>query len=160
MAYSIYDKTAAINRVRLFLGLSANGTYDIEVIEKIKSIQKKSGLLQSGIVDYETFKLLVQEYNNELIKRKGGEVLFGENNFPFRFGNRGNNIILLNTMLREVLQEYTYEGDLPTGAFYSRNTENSVSRLRKVFGLKDSNTVDEEFLYRLKQETEANKLTY
>jgi len=159
MSYRIYDKVAAINQVRMLLGLTKNGVFDEKIANIVKEKQSSYGLVPNGVVDYATFQLLLKEYKSRKTINEADNILYGNFNFPLSFANQGMHIKSLNSMLSEALQKYTVEFSFPKGAFYSRNTEKAVATLRKIFNMEHSLSVDEAFLVRLKKEIE-NKITY
>ena len=151
--YYITDKQSAIKTVQRFLGQNQTGVYNAGTAKSVIAHQEEKGIEKSGIVDYETFNSLKENYleNNEF------PIIFTQ--FPYKTGDSGTDITMLNAIIGEVIGEYTFEGLTESGSYYSTNTAEAVARLREIFMLSDSANVDREFLNRLLREKNAINLS-
>ncbi len=153
--YRIEDKEAAVKQVQRLLDITVTGVFDEETRLAVISFQNRKGLNESGIVDYESFTLMKEEYLKEDMRREARRRLPFSPRFPYSFGDMGNDVTLINALLNDVMKEYTVEVLSVVGVFYSDRTENAVRELRKIFGLREGGHIDEEFFYRLTEEQKS-----
>ena len=151
--YQITERHNAIKTVQKFLGQNQTGVYGENTRNKITEHQRKNNIEPSGIVDYETFNSIKAEY---LAKGTEGMML---SSFPYKIGDTGTDIAIINAILSSVIDEYTFEGIFPSADYYSERTADTVARLREVFMLKPSREIDEEFISRLLIEKNAINLS-
>lgn len=150
--YMIEDKESAIRTVQNFLGISQNGIYDEQTRLAVMKAQKKYGLNETGITDYETFIVLKEEYEAKRRANEARRRIPTEARFPYSFGDMGSDVTVINALLHEVKERYTIDVLSPLGVFYSDRSEKIVSVLRKIFGMNEGTHIDEEFFYRLTEE--------
>jgi len=149
--YLITDKSTPIKVIQKYLRITPNGIFDERTKRAVMQHQVKNGLTVTGVVDYETFLSLKnnnQYRENHLLSKS---VIYNAS-FPYFFGNSGNDIAQINSILREVIGNYTVETRLPGGNYYNTYTEEATLRLREIFGLRASKQIDEEFFTRLYKE--------
>jgi len=149
--YTIYDKSSAIKTVQKYLGTNQTGKLDAADKEAINLFQRTNNYLPTGIVDYDTFVALRAEYMRKRTIAKARSYT-PPLNFPVNAGDSGDGISALNLMLSTVLREYSYYEVLPRGNYYNGYTSAAILFLREKFGLKMTDSVDEEFYVRLMRE--------
>lgn len=163
--YFINDKNAAIKEVQKYLHtvsqihddiphVTTDGFYNEETAGAVKEFQRIMELPISGTVDKETFDLLYIEYKNVLYEAEYEKGIFDKSAFPLKLGSNGNDVLYLNTLIRE-LAVYYKDLELPFGDFYSAKTEASVKMLQQYFLMESDGTVSIEMINRLKKELTA-----
>ena len=113
--------------------IAVDGVYNVETREAVSIFQSLRGIQNTGIVDYFTFKLLLEEATIITDSKNNSLNVFSEKDFPLKIGDSGNDVNNLNTLLREFANDYTDITDLPYGSFFSRETLTSVLAVQKRF---------------------------
>ena len=149
--YTVDDKTEAVKTVQRYLGNVESGIYDNKTRNAVMKFQSENTLEITGVVDYETFNLLKDNFfsskRSTLIKAIAPSV-----HFPIMYGESGSGITALNSFLGEALSNYTYNDVLPKGRYYNVYTSMAVLRLRQILGLNNEDLVDEELYSRIERE--------
>lgn len=145
--YRIEDEISAIKNIQRLIFLNQTGAYDEKTRNSVLEIQKKQGSTPSGIVDYETFRLIVENYHKKA-SQKSSEYLFGAK-YPYEYGDIGENIVIINNAVSAVLKDFRYNEDHPKGAFFGHETINGIRYLRKAFCMEESDSADPAFINRL-----------
>ncbi len=163
--YSIDDVETIIRDIQGFLLLIAeergdtsyaptekNGIYDESTRSAVKYYQKKTEIEESGVVDEETFYAIYNDYiyHNTIVENREKHPIDVE--FPLGYGASHKDITGINTMLSDVSIYYYGASDIKKNSYFSKNTETAVINLRKIFGLSDSDMIDEEFYLILSEE--------
>ena len=151
--YRIDDKVGAIKEVQRLLNLNQTGLFDKKTREAVLDAQAKYRLAETGVVDYLTFTLIAENYRNEKSNRWGSDYLLNPR-FPYVIGDMGENVLRINEALQVVLNDYTYEGIMPKGRYLNDHTIQGAQFLRKLFGMNESNEIDEELMSRIMKERE------
>jgi len=152
--YRIEDTVSAIKEVQRLLDINQTGIYDNATREAVVNLQTASGLTAGGIIDYETFVIIVNEY-----KKKKREITDTDYlhipSFPYTVESHDENVGKINDALRLVLREYVYDGIEPRGKYFGINTLNATNYLRSIFRMDSSDRIDEAFMNRLLFEKKA-----
>ena len=156
--YNIEDKPSAIKEVQRLLDINQTGEYNNKTSEAVKEIQKSKGLTETGITDYETFSVIVEDYRERVLSDPNGVKSLFTPAFPYSLGDHGSNVDYINTIIRDVFEEYRLETKLPRGNYYTRDTENAVIRLRQIFNMGESKETDVTLFNRIILEREAIQL--
>jgi len=151
--YRIDDKVGAIKEVQRLLNLNQTGLFDKKTREAVLDAQAKYRLAETGVVDYLTFTLIAENYRNEKSNLWSSDYLLNPR-FPYVIGDMGENVLRINEALQVVLNDYTYEGIMPKGRYLNDNTIQGAKFLRKLFGMNESNEIDEELMSRIMKERE------
>ena len=151
--YLITDRQNAIKAVQKFLGLNQTGVFNTKLRDMVTKTQKENDLEVTGIVNYETFNFLKTKYLEKLTQ----PTIFSA--LVYEMGDMGEEVAIINALLANVIQNYTFEGIVPKGYYYGQKTADAVVRLREIFMLRPSNNVDKEFLARLLLEKNAINLS-
>lgn len=152
--YRIDDTIASLKEVQRLLGINQTGVFDNRTRKAVADIQGKYSLDASDTVDYTTFNYIVKEYRRKKLQDKKTDYLFSAE-FPYVINDIDPNVELINGALRYVLEDYTYEGIMPSGRFLGINTIDAANFLRQVFILPLSDQIDREFVNRLLIEKQA-----
>lgn len=121
-----------------------DGIFASETTEAVKSFQKKHGLPETGIIDYETW---------EKIKRKNSEAVFTasepiqivritNDDLPLVIGTDNTLVYTLHLMLNNVAERYDNFTPLPLQSLFDENTEREVRRWQRVISHTESGQVD------------------
>lgn len=152
--YRIENTEAAIRELQRLLYIAPSGTYDKATKEAVMKMQAKYNLEITGVADYRTFEKIAEEYRVRKGNVWSNDYLFNPS-FPFIEENIGDNVEKINYALGLVLKDYTYEGVLPKGKYLGKDTLEGTKYLRKIFGMRESNEIDEAFLNRILAEKRA-----
>ena len=139
-----------INNIRRYLGIRASGSVDDEFRIGVREFQKRNDLPLTETVSFETFERMKAVYYRTNPKEK--ETLPQGIEFPISRGSVGKEVEHINSMLRELLVGYEYDGILPYGGLYDEKTARAVNEARRIFGLCDGADVDLAFYLRLSRE--------
>ena len=150
--YQIDERVSAIKEVQRLLGLNQTGIYDAATRKRVKAVQEAYSLKKNDFVDYETFVAICQEYRKGL--KIHNSYLYAPK-YPYKAGDMDTNVSLIHSALSPVLEDYRYEGLIPNGTFLGKNTIAAVNYLRNIFGIPDSEEIDELFINRLLFEKRA-----
>ena len=129
-----------------------DGVYNEETRNGIRQFQINKGIDVTGKVNEQTFKLLVLESEAILNENNNRNNVISQEKFPLKLGDSGNDINILNTILRELADDYLDIIILPFGNFFSRETLNAVLVMQKIFRVKETGIVDFNLMERLKEE--------
>lgn len=152
--YRIEDKTAYIRLIQRYLGIKENGIFDNQTKEAVKRAQRNEGLVESGVVDRPTFEFLLANYKDRRIE----EADYPLYSFPYKNGDRGEDITVLNNFLRKTLRTYTRDHVLPKGDYYNVYTDMAVDFLQRTFGMERRPYVDKKLFARILDELRAIEL--
>ena len=156
--YWIEDKTAAIKNAQRLLGVNQTGFYNSATKNEVKKIQALNSYKETGEIDYETFLMIVNEYNRK--SRTVNKACVFHSNLPFKLNDINEDVLTVHTVLKAVLRDYAYEEIIPEGPFLGVNTLKAVNFLRTVFDMPLSDEIDEEFISRLLLEKESIELKH
>lgn len=155
--YRIYDRPEAIRSVQRYLRLAGNpdifvapsGVFDENTRLSVIDFQSRNQLDPTGVVDYETFVILYEEYVFLNDKNTLNEKLDSFIDFPLLPGYIDDAMIHLNRSLRRILDHYGFTHRLRDSNFYSAETSRAVEILRSVYLLDPGDLIDEEFYIRM-----------
>ena len=154
--YTITNPKPRINNILKFLNKQQNGKIEETDRLIIKDIQNKAGITSDGVVNYQTFTLLYNEYNKSKLRNLFNDGLIRYNNMPYSLGSKGNDVAYLNALMTSALTGFTHYEKMPSGSYYGRESIEAAKRLRKIFGMKDGENVDEELYLRIRRELKYN----
>lgn len=121
-----------------------DGIFAAETTEAVKSFQRKYGLTETGIIDFETW---------ELIKAKNFEAVFTasepiqivritNDDLPLKKGMDNTLVYTLHLMLNNVAERYENFTPLPLQSLFDGNTEREIKRWQRVISADESGEVD------------------
>ncbi len=143
--YRLDDKSSAIKEIQKFLHYLADGRYEQipsigidgvfgeETENAVKKYQEIKGMDVTGSVDEKTFISLYEEYAALLAIQEAECLLLDYTLFPFKYGDRGKSVLLINLFLDELGEAYEDLYRVRINDFYSRDTEGAVSKLRDLY---------------------------
>ena len=155
--YRIEDKVSATKELQRMLKIRQSGYYDEQTKESVLSIQHDHGLSETGRVDYETFKTILERYRRQRISSRHSDYLFNPT-FPYKENAIGKDVELINSLLQDVLIDYGYENSPPAGKFLGKSTLESANFLRRIFRMNPSDEIDALFINRLLLEKRAMEI--
>ena len=155
--YRVYDKPEAIRHVQRYLivvgdpniFIAPTGVYDENTRLSVIDFQTRLGLAATGEVDYETFRLLYDEYvlltkDKETRNRTDSFI-----QFPLLPGRMSAGMEHINLTLGRILDYYGFTHRLRGNNFYSKETADAVEILRNTYMLEKKDYIDEEFYRRM-----------
>ncbi|MBO5906527.1 MAG: peptidoglycan-binding protein [Clostridia bacterium] len=153
------ERQRAIKEIQKYLSVTTpaaparpSGVYDADTKRAVEEFQRKTGLSETGRVDYPTFVALYEEYKKEIIKEqlRARYQLFYS--LPTRVGDVNVGARRINEMLTFVLDYYGLDtGVRKTNAFLKASAE-GVNEIRRAFLMSEGDYVDAIFLDRLIKE--------
>lgn len=146
--YNIEDRRGAIAAIQRLLGINESGIYDEMTKSAVMRAQINGGVAETGIVDYETFLIIRDNYHKRL-RQSEAEARLSVPRFPYKVGDRGSDVGIINADIRVALPRYTHEDMAPRGDYYTSYTAAAVRRLRQIYILPNGSQVDEDLYYRL-----------
>ena len=150
--YKINDKKEAVRKIQIYLSrgnhaVIPTGVYDAATKRSVKEFQKEYGLAESGVVDSNTYNAIYREFLRQKLKSDAKELSHGID-FPVKFGDYGDKIYALNSLLSRIALRYG-ESNYINGSFFGHESERITQRLREIFRLGSAPTVDEKLYMRL-----------
>ena len=155
--YRINDTISAIKEVQRLLGINQTGNYDKATRKAVGNVQRKYSLLVTEVSDYLTFNALVKEYKAKRESVWDSNYLFSPS-FPYIEGNMSDDVGRINDTLSTVLASYRYDGNMPKGKYFGKNTIEGMYFLQQIFGMPRSNEMNVAFLKRTLLELEGIKI--
>lgn len=160
--YLINDEKSAIKEIQKFLyvisqrektipHIAVDGYYGDETRIAVTEFQRLNFIEENGKVNKETYDLLYILYLDVLNEKNSSDTGLNSERFPLKMGDSGNDVAILNSILRE-LRQYYRELPITYGDFYSPDTENSVKEMQKHLRQEANGIVSESFLAILKKE--------
>lgn len=146
--YNIEDRRGAIAAIQHLLGINESGIYDEKTRAAVIASQSEGGVPETGIVDYHTF-LIIRDSYHERLNHIEAEARLSVPHFPYKAGDKGIDIEIINADIRAALPHYTHEDIVPRGDYYTSYTAAAVRRLRQIYLLPDSSYVDKDLYFRL-----------
>ena len=150
--YNIENRREAIKEVQRLLEINMTGDFDTRTSEAVKQHQSERNLEATGVVDYNTFLSLVESFRIRPRLSEDAKAILFSPSFPYSLGSQDDNVGRINSMLRDILSEYTVETKLPYGNYYNRDTVDAVLLLRKIFMMNTSTEIDEILFNRMVEE--------
>ena len=164
MRYELSDTEMAVREIQTFLHfisdkkhndierVAIDGIFGKETEDAVRDFQRIYGRSESGIVDSDTFRLLNEIYLQILLENAASDFIVSEEGFPLSLGSQGNDVLVLNIMLIELKKNYPDINEVGKSGYFSKETENAVLDLQKIFRVKENGVVDALFYDRLKDE--------
>lgn len=121
-----------------------DGIFATETTDAVKSFQRKYGLQETGVVDFDTW---------ERIKNKNSEAVFTvsepiqivritDEDLPLVKGMDNTLVYTLHLMLNKVAAHYENFTSLPLQSLFDENTEREVRRWQRVISVEENGQVD------------------
>ena len=130
--------------------LIPDGIFGEETEKTVLAFQKKQGLEQTGIINYETWTEILKE--NERAAFISSDLLFIANEeFPLRRGMQGRAVAHLNTMLQRLGESYGNFSPVEISDVFDAETERNVKQWQRVIRAEETGEVDKLTWERLTQ---------
>lgn len=157
--YRIEDKASAVRQVQLYLELTdgnsfsvvPNGIYDDKTKAAVMDYQRGRGLNESGEVDLITFEYL----RDEAEKNRRINSCCAHIPLPLRPGHSHHRMIEINAAMAEILDYYRYSHNIRPSFYYSNQTAEGVSALRRIYLLDERDEIDAELYARMSADRKA-----
>ena len=129
-----------------------NGVFDAETKAEVEKFQSAKSLSSTGVVDYDTFQALYDEYKHTSLNDAVRRDTAGRIEFPVVQGDYGEGVAEVNTMMRKFLERYAGILCLRDSKYFSKESVKAAQRIREILLLGVSENVDEEMYQRMKND--------
>jgi hypothetical protein len=147
--YNIEDKNEAVRELQRLLGIRQTGIFDTGTKQSVIEHQRENNLEITGIADYVTFTSITESYRKRKLVKRVHEALPFTPRFPYTAGSMGDDVELINSLLRGAMEKYSINSPKPKGRYYSDYTADAVRQLRHIFILDNGTHIDEIFYDKL-----------
>ena len=134
-----------------------DGTFDGETRDAVIEFQKIMLLSPSGIVDYETFTALYEEYEIARLDYDTENYIFRNGTLPLKENDQNEDVRVLHTMINRLRKTYPQITDAGSGAYFSKNTAEAIKQMRILFALPGKPILDKALYRRIKSEIDARE---
>ena len=121
--------------------LIPDGIFGEETEKTVLAFQRKQGLAESGIINYETWTAIVDE-NDRAVFALSDTVLIDKEILPLRRGDRNDAILHLKAMLRYLGGKYRNFELVDVSDEFDEATEKSVRQWQRVIRTEETGEVD------------------
>ncbi len=167
--YHQTDKKSAIKEIQTYLYVLSDrkykeiprvpidGIFDKESEAAVIEFQKIKLFSETGIVDYETFTALYEDYLAVTEDLSTNNYIFGDSVFPISENDQNEDVRALHVMINELRKTYPQITDVGSGAYFSKRTGDAIEDLRTLFMLPKSRKLDKALYQRMTDEIESRK---
>ena len=167
--YQQTDKKSAIKEVQKYLfvlsdrkytdipRIPVDGTFDKETEAAVIKFQQIKLISETGIVDFETFTALYDDYSKVVEEIYTTDYIFGDGSFPLVENDQNEDVRALHVMINELKKTYPEIRSVGTGSYFSKRTGDAIEDLRSLFILPKSRKLDKELYSRMLDEIHAQK---
>lgn len=134
-----------------------DGVFDEETRDAVIEFQKIMLLSPTGIVDFETFTVLHQEYESALSDYNTNNYIFGNGTLPLKENDQNEDVRALHSMINRLRKSYPQITDAGSGAYFSKNTAEAIRQLRILFALPGKEVLDKPLYRRMTSEIDARE---
>ena len=160
--YRIENKSAAIKEIQRYLisltdtvsKVKPNGIYDTATKSEVVRFQNSKKLPATGVVDFETFRLL-RENHEYVSQKKQVRSANPDIIFPVKLGDFGIGASKINGMMSKFLQNHKDSIYLRSGTSFSKESVAALKRIREILRLTDSSQADEEFYHKVEKDNNS-----
>ena len=165
--YQQTDKKSAIKEIQKYLyvlsdrkyteipRIPIDGIFDKETEAAVIKFQEIKLLSKSGIVDYETFTALYDDYLGVVEDVYTADYIFGDGSFPLSENDQSEDVRALHIMINELRKTYPQINPVGTGAYFSKRTGDAIEILSELFILPKSRKLNKELYRRMIDEINA-----
>lgn len=121
--------------------LTPDGIFGEETEKAVLAFQKKQGLEETGIINYETWTAIVNE-NERAVFSASEVMLIDKDKLPLRRGDKDDAVYHLKTMLLYLGQNYGNFGFITVNDEFDADTEKSVRQWQRVIRTEETGEVD------------------
>ena len=167
--YQQTDKKAAVSEIQKYLyvlsdrkytdipRIPIDGIFDKETKAAVVKFQEIRLLSPTGIVDYETFTALYNDYLTVVEDFYTTDYILGDGSLPLSENDQNEDVRAFHIMINELRKTYPQISSVGTGAYFSKRTGDAVEELRALFLLPHSRVLDKELYRRIIAEIKARK---
>ena len=121
-----------------------DGIFATETTDAVKSFQKKNGLDETGIIDFELWELLKTKNSEAVFTASEPIQIVGITNadLPLVKGTDNSLVYTLHLMLNNLSGRYDNFTPLPLQSLFDESTEREVRRWQRVISHTESGEVD------------------
>ena len=121
-----------------------DGIFGPETKSAVSALQAKNGMEQTGSVDFETWKMLLEENKNALfILSEPIQVApISNSDLPLKRGDRNQFVHTLKLMLNDVASNYPNFNIVEIDDYFDEPTENEVKRWQRIIVVPETGIVD------------------
>lgn len=149
------EKQAAVSELQRYLrnisradsdikAVIPDGAFGQETAESVRSFQKKYGLEETGVVDYEVWTKIKKE-NDKVVFLSGekkASAVIPDSDLPLKKGDRGKSVYHLKLMLFHLAQTFS-NFDIPEiNDVFDDKTEKAVMNWQRVIGESENGQAD------------------
>ncbi len=113
--------------------VAIDGVFGNETKEAVMVYQEIKSLPVSGIVDYNTFTFLYDDYLKTQKIINCDDIFIDIKNFPLSRNDRGIEVAILNLLLNELKTTHSDIPDIRINDYFSKETEEGVRILQNIF---------------------------
>lgn len=168
--YRTEDRAAAIRQIQRYLyeihksewldipRVPIDGIYGNDTRSAVVELQRLKNIQPSGLVDYETFGAIYEEYLlASRLSDSDSQFLLTGKPFPFKVGDSGADIEIIHLIFRELSGYYK---DLPIpkkSSYFSEESASFTRGLQNIFGMPPDGIVTAAMYDRILFELSARK---
>ena len=124
--------------------IEVTGTYDEATAEAVRAFQEQYGLLQTGVMDAETWYALFDVYTGAVATVTPEQLGVSSEPFPGRFlrlGFEGDDVLTLQRYLNAAGKEYGQIPTVPEDGIFGEETRDAVYAAQAIFDFPITGTV-------------------
>ncbi len=165
--YELLDKPSAIKEIQRYLYIisdrvntnvprvAIDGIYGEETKNAVYIFQTEYEIAPTAEVDLRTFEMLVKLSSEAIKKNESKDRILTDAPFPFKRGDQGADVLIINTVLNELRNTYQDIGRTERSNYFSHNTERNVIEMQKIFRTEATGEVDRDLYLRMQIELDA-----
>ncbi|MBR5826129.1 MAG: peptidoglycan-binding protein [Clostridia bacterium] len=142
---AIYEAQGYLRNISRAFGeiplLIPDGIFGEETEKTVLAFQKKQGLEETGIINYETWTAIVDE-NDRAFFISSDSLLIANEEFPLRRGMQSGTVAHLNTMLQRLGESYGNFSTIEVSDVFDAETERNVKQWQRVIRTEETGEVD------------------
>ena len=167
--YQQTDKKSAVKEIQKYLfvlsdkkysnipRIPIDGIFDKETESAVIIFQENKLISPTGIVDYETFTALYEDYISVTENFYTSDYIFGDGTFPLKENDQNEDVRALHIMINELRKSYSQISGVGTGAYFSKRTSDAIDDIRELFMMPKSGKLDKELYRRMISEIDARQ---
>ena len=164
--YDIKDNISAVKALQLYLGtiyknetsINQNGKFYDSTMIALKRFQRENDLSETGYADFESYQAIYKTYLRK-VEQENAQKIAPDIIFPLKKGDQSSAVLKFNSMVKEILEFYSYYAFLSYSDYFSEDTENAVRFLQNILDFDINGAVNDVFYARLVKEWKSiNKI--
>ncbi len=138
--------------------LIPDGIYGPETTRAVKNFQEKHNLENSGVIDFNTWNVIIDEYKQTLktYAPPTNAAIYPSADFTISPNEENPHLFVIQAMMNNIAVRYKNIPKNELNGIHDETSVNAVSALQKVFGMNRSGIINKafwEFLLRLYEVT-------